>query len=310
MDIKKFDILLTVVDTGSFSKAAEKLGYTQAGVSYIINSLEEEIGLRLLIRNYNGVKLNDNGNALIDEIRKLVDGEKRLSGMIQARKRKFADKLHIGSIDTVAIKWLPKAAVAFEEAYPDVHIDMVTGDPFEINDWIEEGTVDLGLTELLWAAKDYRWIELVRDPFYGIFPQGEDIGAVCPIERFTGRKFFIPDFRQDRNVPILLRENGVKAEFLYDKASTPSILRSIAMGRGTSILSALAIDLGARGAGESEQNDMPEIVPLIPDAYRELGVSLKEEKLQEPLIRAFVSCLREVIRADSREGYFVIKQIE
>lgn len=306
MDIKKFDVLLTVVDSGSFSKAAEKLGYTQAGVSYIMNSLEEEIGLRLLERTYNGVRLNDDGKALIDEIRLLVDGEKRLAGMMQARKEKRMERLHIASVDTIATKWLPKATAAFEKKYPDVHVDMVTGDPFEINQWLEKGAVDIGLTELLWSSKDYQWIPLAKDPFFGILPRDSGAAGTCPISSFEGEKIFIPDFGLDRNVPVLLRRNNVNVEFLYDKASAASIMKSIAMGRGMSILSALTIDLCA--ADQSDRESRPKILPLEPASYRELGASLKDEKKGDRLTKAFLRCLKETVQGDCEDGYYKLKR--
>ena len=56
MESKKLEALLMAVDLGSFTKAAEVLGYTQSGLTHMMNSLENEIGLRLLDRSYSGVR--------------------------------------------------------------------------------------------------------------------------------------------------------------------------------------------------------------------------------------------------------------
>ena len=45
MDSKKFEILMTAVNLGSFSKASEVVGYTQSGLTHLINGLEREIGI-------------------------------------------------------------------------------------------------------------------------------------------------------------------------------------------------------------------------------------------------------------------------
>ena len=45
MDSKKFEILMTAVNLGSFSKASEVVGYTQSGLTHLINGLEREIGM-------------------------------------------------------------------------------------------------------------------------------------------------------------------------------------------------------------------------------------------------------------------------
>lgn len=48
MDAKKLEILMTAVDLGSFSRASEVVGYTQSGLTHLVNSLERRLGFRLL----------------------------------------------------------------------------------------------------------------------------------------------------------------------------------------------------------------------------------------------------------------------
>lgn len=55
MEAKKLEILMTAVDLGSFSKASEVVGYTQSGLTHLVNSLEREIGFPLIIRSHNGI---------------------------------------------------------------------------------------------------------------------------------------------------------------------------------------------------------------------------------------------------------------
>ena len=57
MDSKKFEILMTAVDLGSFSKAAEALSYTPSGVNQLVSALEKEFGFPLFRRNTKGVSL-------------------------------------------------------------------------------------------------------------------------------------------------------------------------------------------------------------------------------------------------------------
>ena len=57
MDSKKLEILMTAVDLGSFSKASEVVGYTQSGLTHLVDSLEREIGLTLVRRDHSGIAL-------------------------------------------------------------------------------------------------------------------------------------------------------------------------------------------------------------------------------------------------------------
>ena len=60
----RYEIFLKVCETGSFSKAAEALNYTQSGISHAINSLENELGVQLFVRRRSGVTLTPAGQAL------------------------------------------------------------------------------------------------------------------------------------------------------------------------------------------------------------------------------------------------------
>ena len=62
MDSKKLEILMTAVNLGSFSKASEVVGYTQSGLTHLINGLEREIGMALIRRDHSGISLTENGD--------------------------------------------------------------------------------------------------------------------------------------------------------------------------------------------------------------------------------------------------------
>ena len=65
MDINKVKVLIYAVDNGSLLTAATKLGYTQAGLTHMMNSLESELGVVLLHRGKFGVRLTEEGERLM-----------------------------------------------------------------------------------------------------------------------------------------------------------------------------------------------------------------------------------------------------
>ena len=66
MDTKKLAALAAAVRLGSFTRAAEELGYTQSGLTHMMNSLEKDVGFPLLVRGRTGVRLTPAGR--IDRI--------------------------------------------------------------------------------------------------------------------------------------------------------------------------------------------------------------------------------------------------
>ena len=78
MDVVKCEAFLAAVDSGSFTAAAESLGYTQAGITRMINSLEAETGFPLFIRSKKGVALTGNGEMMLPVFRDIVRANKNM----------------------------------------------------------------------------------------------------------------------------------------------------------------------------------------------------------------------------------------
>lgn len=84
MDSRKLEILMTAVDLGSLSRAAEVVGYTQSGLTHLVDSLEREIGLTLVQRDHSGIALTEEGNALMPAIREFLRANARMENQISA----------------------------------------------------------------------------------------------------------------------------------------------------------------------------------------------------------------------------------
>ena len=78
MDTARYRAFLAAVDTGSFTRAAEVLNYSTSGVSQLIQSLEQDLGLPLLTRSRRGVSPTPAGETLLPAIRAVVQQEERV----------------------------------------------------------------------------------------------------------------------------------------------------------------------------------------------------------------------------------------
>ena len=86
MSISKYQVFLKTVSCGSFSKAAEAMNFTQSGISHAINSLENELGVKLLSRNRGGVVLTADGRAVLPKIEKLCAAHHSLMQTVEGLK--------------------------------------------------------------------------------------------------------------------------------------------------------------------------------------------------------------------------------
>ena len=119
MDTKKIKAMLTAVERGSLSAAAEELGYTQSGLTHMMNSLEEDLGLTLLIRSKAGVRISPAGQALLDDFNSLISASETLERNAESLKERTLKTIRIGSYSSVARNWLPAILAAYKFSSPE-----------------------------------------------------------------------------------------------------------------------------------------------------------------------------------------------
>ena len=138
-------VFLKTVETGSFNKTADILGYTQAGVSYIISSMEEEFGIQLFIREYGGVRLTSEGQQLLPLIKQISDGEHFLREAVNDIRDLRTGTVRVSAFYSVSIFWLPGIIRKFHDKYPGVEVETVICDVDKDNErLIYEREVDCG----------------------------------------------------------------------------------------------------------------------------------------------------------------------
>lgn len=101
MDTKKLEALAAAVEYGSFTRAAENLGYTQSGLTHMMNSLEKDIGFPVLLRGRQGVRLTPAGERIFPLIRNLLDADEALGreiGRINTNREERGLFLHRDSL--------------------------------------------------------------------------------------------------------------------------------------------------------------------------------------------------------------------
>ena len=161
---------MTAVDLGSFSKASEVVGYTQSGLTHLVDSLEREIGLRLVRRDRSGVSLTREGEALMPSIREFLRENAKLENQIAAITDKKRDTIRVAAYASIAMHWMPEILYRFRRVCPNIDVDLRMVDnaiePFEL--------LEKGRTDVIFAAKQAGfscdWTPLCQDAMYAILP--------------------------------------------------------------------------------------------------------------------------------------------
>ncbi|MEK7840078.1 MAG: LysR family transcriptional regulator [Pseudomonadota bacterium] len=148
MDIAALQAFLAVAETGSFSRAGERIFLTQPAVSKRIATLENQLGARLFDRIGKQVRLTPAGTALFERARRLLrelDDAKRsiadLSGTIAGELR-LATSHHIG------LHRLPEPLRRFHARYPQVRLDLRFMDSEQACNEVARGEIELAIVTL------------------------------------------------------------------------------------------------------------------------------------------------------------------
>lgn len=282
MDDKKIYAFLTIARLGSLRKAAQALSYTQSGLSQMMNHLEQELGCRLLQRSYAGAALTAEGERLLP----LFQAAEQALTQLQSRAGDLSGTqrrtIVIGTLPSLAKRWLPQCIRGFRALYPDVTLDLrLAGD--EVIEWVAQGRVDLALVDDL-MRRSYAWIPLCSDPMLAVFPAAAAPPEGEPVtpEQLGQYPFIMPTSR-DMQAHILPWGRSLLRQAVSvaaDDDSTP--LSLVRQGLGVTILPALSLAEDSRGTAARA---------LSPPLQRTLGIVLPPQAA--PLIRHFSRFLQE-----------------
>ena len=113
--MQKYRAFKTAAECGSFTKAAERMNYTQSGISRMIAELETEWKLSLLERSKSGVRLTSDGTVLLPRVNRLLEEADKLSMEVDALNGLQSGLIRIGTFSSAATYWLPNIICEFQK---------------------------------------------------------------------------------------------------------------------------------------------------------------------------------------------------
>jgi DNA-binding transcriptional LysR family regulator len=134
-----------IAEHGSFSRAAEELGYTQSAVSQQIAALEQEVGLALLNRAVRPVALTDAGRLLVGHAELVLEHLATAEAQLDALRGLRAGRLRMAAFASACATFLPTAIAQFRDRYPDVQLELVEAEPDVSLPLLRTGEVDLAI---------------------------------------------------------------------------------------------------------------------------------------------------------------------
>jgi DNA-binding transcriptional LysR family regulator len=144
MELSDLNVFRTVVQAGGITRAAEKLNRVQSNVTTRIRQLEEQLGVELFIRAGKRLHLSPAGKVLLDYADRLLDlANEARESVHDIRPR---GRFRLGSMESTASVRLPAPLTEYCRRYPDVQLELRTGNSYDLTGLILRGEVDAALT--------------------------------------------------------------------------------------------------------------------------------------------------------------------
>ena len=284
MDSKKLEILMTAADLGSFTKASEVVGYTQSGLTHMMDALEKEVGFPLLRRDHSGIQLSEQGMQLLPAIREFLRANANLENQIHSIAQKKNEVIRIAAYSSIAIHWMPELLYRFKRLCPEVNVDLRMVDhalePFTL--------LESGQTDVIFASRQNDsscdWTPLYSDQMYAILPKDYPLADASsfPLEAFAGQEFLMPYGSFDIDVLAVLEPLGVRLNARPCRVDDETVIRMVGRGLGVSMMTELMI----RG-----RTDGVLCIPVSPRSTRELGMGTHIRSTPSESIQKLKECM-------------------
>ena len=197
MDEFRLRVFVTAARTLSFSKCAAALNITQPAVSRHIGELEARYGMPLFTRGTSGVALTKAGGLLLSHAEGLLSAYQKMDYDMELLSQTSQGRLSIGASTTIAMYLLPPVLASFMELSGGVEVSMLSGNSENVEQWLRDGTVDIGFVE---NASRRPWLHY--EPL-----MADELVLVAGTQgRFGTLESVTPE--ELRGLPLVLREKG------------------------------------------------------------------------------------------------------
>lgn len=282
MDANKVRIFLRAVENGSLLKTASQLGYTQAGLTHMMNTLENETGVKLLQRGKFGIRLTEEGRRLLPYFKELVSAEEKILKEAELIQKQKASVIRLAAVSSVIRTWLPDAMRIFQEENEGIYFEIKECDE-RIYETFDEGRADMCITSNILPRKDF--IPLMKDDFFAVLPENYvlDEGAAFPLKKIEEESFLFPFSARDWDVEQTLKKYGISLNRRTILVDDNSAAAMVAKGFGVSLLPALVLE-DCRERVKIAETDLP--------CSRRIGMIYDDSKKGRAAVKKFAAFLK------------------
>lgn len=288
MKLKTLQMLVKLIELGSFSAVADKLDLTQPAVSMQIKSLEKRFDTDLVVRQEGEIKLTPAGKVIYRKAKRILGVWEEAKLEVEQVKGETFDRLVIGASTIPAEYLLPDLLAEFYKKFPQIEVLMEVGDSTEIINSLEDREVDIIIAGSKPTQNQFEVVSVIEDRLVLIVPLEHRLinSSHVSLADLIKEQILIREQGSGTRKAMLagLEEAGIdKAELNLglQLGSTEAVISAVEAGLGISFVSELA----ARKAVDNQRVAKIKVADML--ISRKLYLAYQQERKDEALIKEF-----------------------
>lgn len=246
MELRQLNTFMAIAEHGSFSKAAQELGYAQSTITSQIQVLEAELNVRLFERLGHNIALTHEGRKLLPISEQILRLSKEAKTIL-SHQSEPSGSLSIGAVESLCVTKLPKLLAEYRSRYPAVELLIKFGTSDEFMGALKSNAIDIAF-----------FVDQVitNDDFIKMMESLEPMALICtPEHSLAGRDKVYP---QDLSgEPLILTESccgyrkhfdsilsqfNIKPRSVIETGNVQAIKQLILSGMGITFLPQTAVE--------------------------------------------------------------------
>lgn len=286
MEIRQLITFISAAQMGSFSRAAEELGYTQSAVTIQIKNLEDELGAKLFDRMGKQVTLTARGQQFLKRANNIVNETIRAKNDMMADRR-LTGTINIGTNESLCFSKLPAILTYFRVHHPGVNIRIFFDSPEPLLEMMNHNQVDLVyfLDEPRYSNRWHKEME-EKEPIVFVcasrcrFAGAKDV----KVEDFLDQPFFLTEQNANyrRALDKYLASKNILLKPFVEISDTEFILKMVELNNGMSFLPRFAIEKSV------EEGRLTIVDTKEPEIYMYRQIFYHKDKAKTPEMEEFI----------------------
>ncbi|MBC8790804.1 MAG: LysR family transcriptional regulator [Tagaea sp. CACIAM 22H2] len=272
LDLDLLRTFATVVERGSFTAAAERMGLTQPAISLQIRQLEKRLGTALIERVGRRARPTTAGAELLAHAPRIETAVDDALDAVARHGQGTMGRVRIGTGATACIFLLPPLLGALRRKFPSLEITVATGNAADIVKAVEDNLLDIALTTLPVAGRMLDIVPVLKDEIVAAAPKGFPLPARASASALAKLPMLLyePGGNTRRLIDTWFAREKVKFEPVLSLGSTEAIKAMALEGLGCAVLPAMSLRVSRAGEFVTR--------PLSPRLSRTLAVVMRRDK--------------------------------